>query len=255
VTYAGRPVVTYFFSSSGGYTENIENVWPGSSPEPWLRGVPDPYDGAGGNPYHRWGYAMSLNAAAAKLGSLVKGRLLGVAVTQHGVSPRVVRAAVVGSRGRTVVTGSALQAAFSLPSTYAAFTTITTTARGRKLSGSVYPGRSGTAYSVQALTARGWRTVSRHRLGARGSYSARLPALGRYRIQIGLLGGPAVSAHKVHAPRLSAAVEARRELEALLGLRRGAGPVLPLGRLARYAWPLAGHRRPLRPLPLLLRAP
>ena len=33
VTYHGVPVVTYFFNSSGGHTENIENVWAGSTPE------------------------------------------------------------------------------------------------------------------------------------------------------------------------------------------------------------------------------
>ena len=29
VTYDGAPAVTYFFASSGGYTENIEDAWPG----------------------------------------------------------------------------------------------------------------------------------------------------------------------------------------------------------------------------------
>ena len=55
-----RPVVTYFFSSSGGHTENVENVWPGATPEPWLRGVVDRYDGAGRDPYHRWGDQLSV---------------------------------------------------------------------------------------------------------------------------------------------------------------------------------------------------
>jgi hypothetical protein len=42
VLYAGKPATTYFFASSGGVTENIEDSFLGSSPEPWLRGVPDP---------------------------------------------------------------------------------------------------------------------------------------------------------------------------------------------------------------------
>jgi stage II sporulation protein D len=46
VEYGGNPVVTYFSSSSGGHTASIEDVWPGSTPEPWLRGVADRYDGA-----------------------------------------------------------------------------------------------------------------------------------------------------------------------------------------------------------------
>ena len=64
VTYDGQPAVTYFFASSGGYTESIQNVWAGATPEPWLRGVPDPYDNAGGDPYHSWSPQMSLTAAA-----------------------------------------------------------------------------------------------------------------------------------------------------------------------------------------------
>ena len=47
VTYAGRPAITYFFASSGGRTENVENVFPGSEPQPWLRGVADQYEERG----------------------------------------------------------------------------------------------------------------------------------------------------------------------------------------------------------------
>ena len=44
VTYGGKPVVTYFFSTSGGKTENVENSFIGALPRPWLRGVKDPFD-------------------------------------------------------------------------------------------------------------------------------------------------------------------------------------------------------------------
>jgi stage II sporulation protein D len=126
VTYRNVPVVTYFFNSSGGHTENIEVVWPGATPEPWLRGVPDPYDGAGGDPYHRWGYNLTMAAASARLGGLVKGALIGIRVTKRGSSPRIVLAQVVGTRGRSTVTGIQLQHIFGLLTTYAVFTTITT---------------------------------------------------------------------------------------------------------------------------------
>jgi stage II sporulation protein D len=129
VTYGGRPVVTYFFSSSGGYTENVENAWPGSPASPWLRGVPDPYDGAGGNPYHRWLVALSSARAASKLGSLFAGGFVGIAVRGRGVSPRVATAQVVGTRGTSNVTGGELEQRLGLRSTWATFTTITTVAR------------------------------------------------------------------------------------------------------------------------------
>ena len=53
VTYGGRPVATYFFSTSGGQTENVENSFLGAGREPWLKSVDDPYDSA--SPKHRWG--------------------------------------------------------------------------------------------------------------------------------------------------------------------------------------------------------
>jgi stage II sporulation protein D len=122
VTYDGTPVVTYFFASSGGYTESIQNVWPGSAPEPWLRGVPDPYDAASDDPDHTWHVTLGLAAATADLGSLVDGTLQRIVVTRRGVSPRVISAQVVGSRATTTVTGSQLAAAFGLPSTDMSFT-------------------------------------------------------------------------------------------------------------------------------------
>ena len=39
VTYKGKPVVTYFFSTSGGRTEDVENSFVGSTPKPWLKSV------------------------------------------------------------------------------------------------------------------------------------------------------------------------------------------------------------------------
>jgi stage II sporulation protein D len=126
VTYGGVPVVTYFFNSSGGHTENVENVWPGASPKPWLKGVADPYDNVAGDPYHHWGYDLSLSGAAAKLGSLVKGSLIGIRVTRHGSSPRILSAQIVGTKGTTTVSGADLQHIFGLLTTYAAFTTIYT---------------------------------------------------------------------------------------------------------------------------------
>src|SRR5205807_1414649 len=78
--------------------------------QPWLRGVPDPYDGAGHDPYHLWVYRLSVATAARKLSGLVKGSLTGVQVTKHaGASPRIVTASVVSTGGRANTTGGALE--------------------------------------------------------------------------------------------------------------------------------------------------
>jgi stage II sporulation protein D len=128
VTYGGQPVTTFFFSTSGGKTENVENSFVGSAPKPWLKGVDDPYDDLA--PRHRW-KPLTLTAAQvnAKLRGLVKGRFEGIKVIQRGVSPRIVRAQVVGTRGTTPVTGPQLRSRFGLFDTWAYFTTVTSTGK------------------------------------------------------------------------------------------------------------------------------
>ena len=123
VTYQGPPVVTYFFSTSGGRTENVENVFGGAA-QPWLRSVDDPYDNV--SPRHRWRLAMTLASAQARLGGLVKGRFRGIKVVKRGASPRVLQADVVGTRGKTRVSGATLRARFGLYDTWASYTSIAT---------------------------------------------------------------------------------------------------------------------------------
>lgn len=123
VEYAGAPVITYFFSSSGGETESVQNVFQ-LTPEAWLVGRPDPYDNSLSNPYHRWKLSFSLGSAEAKLGTLVKGSLKGIRVLSRGISPRIVKARVVGTRGSVIVSGVQLRTRLGTPSTWMAFTTV-----------------------------------------------------------------------------------------------------------------------------------
>jgi peptidoglycan hydrolase-like amidase len=61
VTYAGKPAITYYFASSGGHTEAVQDAFPGAAAQPWLVGVADPYDQG---PEHSW--VESLGFAAAR---------------------------------------------------------------------------------------------------------------------------------------------------------------------------------------------
>jgi SpoIID/LytB domain protein len=117
VTYDGQPVTTYYFASSGGMTEDNENSFLGSTPEPWLRGVPDAYEGTSSD----WKLRMSFATASARLRGLVKGSLLGIEVLERGVSPRVLRAEVLGSGGDSAVSGPELEARLGLQSAWAYF--------------------------------------------------------------------------------------------------------------------------------------
>ena len=95
VTYDGQPVVTYFFSTSGGRTEDVENTPLGNEPRPWLKSVDDPYDDT--SPRHRWGpIRMSLKQAGRKLGSARQGLL----PRHRGRAPRPLAADRRGRRHR-----------------------------------------------------------------------------------------------------------------------------------------------------------
>jgi stage II sporulation protein D len=206
VEYEGRPAVTYFFASSGGATESIQNVWYNFAPKPWLRGVPDPYDNAYGNPYYRWTASYTMTAAEHKLGTLCKGALEGIKITQMGVSPRVVRGLVVGTDGASTVTGIQLQQLFETRSTYMSFATLTekgdrtravATAPKRvtiqlSVQGAVYPAKRGQTVTAQRYLAVGWRSVSRGHLTASGSYTVVVRTPGTYRVVYQGLDGPNV---------------------------------------------------------------
>ena len=125
VTYLGKPITAFFFSTSGGKTENVENGFPGARPQPYLRGVEDPYDDV--SPKHRWGpLRFTIAQAQRRLHGLVKGRLRAIKATKRGFSPRVVSADIVGTRGITAVDGPTLRRRFDLFDTWATFTLIGT---------------------------------------------------------------------------------------------------------------------------------
>ncbi len=117
--YRGEVITAYFSSSSGGRTENVEYGFAGASPQPYLKSVKDPYDGA--SPDHRWRLSYSRKGAKSALSGLVKGRFKGIKVIRRGVSPRIVKAKVLGSGGATKVSGSDLRARFSGRSTWMTF--------------------------------------------------------------------------------------------------------------------------------------
>jgi SpoIID/LytB domain protein len=117
VTYEGNPAITYFFASSGGRTENVENGFPGAQPEPWLRSVTDAYETAQSD----WKLNIPFATVAARLKGLVKGSFRGIEVLSRGFSPRILSAAVLGSGGDTEVSGPELEARLGLDSTWAYF--------------------------------------------------------------------------------------------------------------------------------------
>jgi stage II sporulation protein D len=112
--YEGKVATTFFFSTSGGRTASIEDVWANGSPTPYLVSVPDPYETA--SPHHAWGPYPFTNAklrAAFK----VPGQLLDVRVALNP-SKRVQTMTLVGTKGEVVVSGADVRTRLGLRSTW-----------------------------------------------------------------------------------------------------------------------------------------
>jgi stage II sporulation protein D len=124
VLYNGKVAQTFFFSTSGGHTENNEfsSLGFGQPAVPYLRGVDDPYEADAGSPYEHWKRKYSLGRMSSALSGLgLHGKLRNIVVTQRGTSPRIVHANLIGSGGTTTVNGPQLASALGLPDTWAYF--------------------------------------------------------------------------------------------------------------------------------------
>ena len=203
--YGGAIATTFFFSTSGGRTENVENVFYGAAPKRYLVSVPDPYDDA--SPVHRWRVAFSQAAMESRLSGYVRGTFQRIEVVRRGVSPRIVRAVVVGSGGRTQISGATLRFRLGLRDTWAFFRRITTKALARsrgkswfarlvgpwEIAGRIAPRpRRGRMLIERRSSSGRWHALGRRRTDRRGGYRVRVPAPGVYRVRANGVAGPAV---------------------------------------------------------------
>ncbi len=116
VTYRGQVIATFYGASDGGYSESVQNVWGGSG-EPYLVGVPDPFDVIA--PSHLWTDPPKFTGA--QLGDLLGtgGTVTSIDVLKRGVSPRVLIARVSLASGASVeMTGNDIGAYLGLESTW-----------------------------------------------------------------------------------------------------------------------------------------
>ena len=206
VDYDGGIVTTYFFSTSGGHTENVENSFIGADPQPWLKGVKDPYDDI--SPRHRWRQNFSTARLGAALGA--RGKLRKVRVIKRGVSPRIVRARVYGSGGTRTISGPTIRARLGLYDTWAYFTKVSSsgaqrsawrpTAYGTRfgpqvLQGVFDPAPRRRRLAVERREGRRWKRVAVITTTRRGRYRAKLERDGFYRVRRGAVAGPSVLLH------------------------------------------------------------
>jgi stage II sporulation protein D len=203
LTYGGAPAVTYYFSTSGGHTENVEYSFVGSLSKPWLVGVPDPWDNR--SPYHRWEQSFSTAALTRALGA--RGTFKRLKVVQRGVSPRVVRARVVGSRGSSTIAGPTIRSRLGLRDTWLTIVSVRSSAvqarsarpaswgggpARRALAGQFYPAPRGHRLRLERRADGRWQRVTMVRTRASGRYRVELDRTGLYRVRSRAVTGPPV---------------------------------------------------------------
>jgi stage II sporulation protein D len=110
LTHKGQIILAAFHSSSGGHTENVEDVW--TQPLPYLRGVAD-YDM--GAPVFEWTKSIS----RSEMNRLIYGVGKVISMTPERKTPngRVITMLVKGDRGSKRISGNDLRSALSLKST------------------------------------------------------------------------------------------------------------------------------------------
>ncbi|MBD1806915.1 SpoIID/LytB domain-containing protein [Microcoleus sp. FACHB-SPT15] len=128
MTYGGKVILAAFHSSSGGHTENVEDIW--TQPLPYLRGVAD-YDM--GAPVFQWTKSFS----QGEMSRLISGVGNVVSMTPERNTPRgrVVTMKVQGDRGTKRVSGNDLRSALGLRSTLFA---VSSTGSGFQIDGRGY---------------------------------------------------------------------------------------------------------------------
>lgn len=113
--YENRTVAGYYFSASGGHTEDVEDVW--GSEKPYLQGVPDIYEQ---NPSKE---PWRVSITGSRLESLLKaegkgvGKITKVVPEIATASGRVYRLRVIGSEGSVTLATDELRNVLDLPST------------------------------------------------------------------------------------------------------------------------------------------
>ena len=98
--YNGNLVGLYFFATSGGQTEDAENVW--GSPYGYLKSVPDTYENPAKASKYTWSVTLTKNEITAKLKSAGYniGTLTNIEIDSVSASGRVTQMTFYGTSGK-----------------------------------------------------------------------------------------------------------------------------------------------------------
>ncbi|BAZ43025.1 SpoIID/LytB domain protein [Chondrocystis sp. NIES-4102] len=110
MTYNNKVILAAFHSSSGGHTENVEDIW--TSPLPYLRAVVD-YDQK--SPVFQWEKIFPVSQIQDLVAGV--GTIKGLQPAEMTPYGRVITMKITGDRGTAMVSGQDLRKALDLRST------------------------------------------------------------------------------------------------------------------------------------------
>ena len=242
LTYAGRPIIAYFHSTSGGRTASVQDVWAGSKPTPYLTGVDDPYDSI--SPHHVWG-PIVMSAARFQRVLKVPGRLLDVRTTTNA-SARAESVVGVGVGGEVSAKAGDVRRELGLRSTWfrVGVLSLPQPAKPHVFGGTTR--LTGIARAVEGvrfeyLAAGGWRLLTAPKPAKDGTFSVtvRPTATARYRLAVGAARTAVIRLGVAPLIRLNPVTDAME----LRGSMRPAvfGAAVEIQRLSGRAWGRVGQ--------------
>jgi SpoIID/LytB domain protein len=112
LTWRGKVVPGFYFSTSGGRTSSVHDAWPRARQVPYLVSVADPFDYL--SPHHRWPTTV---LSAARIGEVLGVRGVRDAVVVRNSSGRASAVRVLAATGWKRFPGGLIRAKFDLGST------------------------------------------------------------------------------------------------------------------------------------------
>ncbi len=231
VMWNGQVATTFFFSTSGGRTADVREVWPQAGNVPYLRSVSDPYDSR--SPHHAWG-PITLDASrVARMLNVPVGELKVVNTPDGRVAS--VR---VGSR---TIDGDTFRQKLGLASTWFSVGELSLVPSrsqvtfGGKVAIALRSEGLGRAKLQRRIGAGAWKTLASVDGSDRVSVEPQADTL--YRLSAGTVTGPVVVVGV--APTLSIDPVAARELTGdVEPVSRGA---VTVSRRVAGAWKVVAH--------------
>ena len=231
LTWRGRVITAFYFSTSGGRTSSVHDEWPKAHQVPYLVSVADPYDYL--SPRHVWATRL---LTASRIGSVLGLRSVRDAVVVRNSSGRARIVRVLSAAGWRRVPAERVRKKFHLGSTDFDL---------RAMSLDDVPGRAlyrarvhvrgwlrglGRA-RLQELTDRGWQTIAHVTPSPAGRFDVGVSATRSMQLRLAYNGFAGSSISLFVAPRVELHADGRT-------LRASVSPRLPLQvqRLTHRRW-------------------